>query len=434
MDMTEVKKVVDDTMSAFEEYKKTNDAAIAELKAKGTVSPELQAKLDKIEKSMAPGEEVNKKFTAADQAIKAEQDAREQAEKKAAARIDELEKRLNRPGTGGSPEEQRAELKQRVNVWLRGVHGALVKGEMNLPEPQRKAIEEARAEYKALDIADDTTGGYLAYPEYEREIIKAVTEVSPARMIARVRPTASKSVMVPKRTGQFAAVRTTEAGTRSETTGLTYGMVEVNAPEMYALVDISNHNLEDSAYDMEGEVTMEAVEQFAVLEGSEFVSGSGVDTIEGITSAAAAVATTNSGAATTVTADGMLSLKHAIKSDYARNATWIMNRTVMGSVRKLKDGAGNYLWMPGIAMGRPNTIDGDPYVEFPDMPNEGAGNKPIGYGDFRRAVTLADRIGMAMLRDPYTQATSGRVRFFFRRRVGGRVVLAEAIRLLTCAA
>ncbi|WP_348640090.1 hypothetical protein [Mesorhizobium sp. M4B.F.Ca.ET.190.01.1.1] len=37
-----------------------------------------------------------------------------------------------------------------------------------------------------------------------------------------------------------------------------------------------------------------------------------------------------------------------------------------------------------------------------------------------------------MLRDPYTQATSGNIRFIFRRRTGGRVVLAEAIRKLKC--
>jgi HK97 family phage major capsid protein len=88
--------------------------------------------------------------------------------------------------------------------------------------------------------------------------------------------------------------------------------------------------------------------------------------------------------------------------------------------------------MPGIALGRPNTIDGDPYVEVPDMPNEGAGTTPVAYGDFARGYNLVDRIAMEMLRDPYTQATSGNVRFIFRRRLGGQVVLAEAIRKLTC--
>jgi HK97 family phage major capsid protein len=149
------------------------------------------------------------------------------------------------------------------------------------------------------------------------------------------------------------------------------------------------------------------------------------------------VLTNNSGTSATIAdsdgqANGLLSLKYALKTAYARNATWVLNRTTLGSVRKLKTGDDNYLWMPGLG-GQPNTIDGDPYVEVPDMPNEGAGHTPIAYGDFSRAYTLVDRIAMEMLRDPYTQATGGNVRFIFRRRLGGQVVLAEAIRKLVCA-
>ena len=40
---------------------------------------------------------------------------------------------------------------------------------------------------------------------------------------------------------------------------------------------------------------------------------------------------------------------------------------------------------------------------------------------------------MSLLRDPYSQATSGLTRFHARKRVGGRVVRAEAIRKLKIA-
>ena len=252
----------------------------------------------------------------------------------------------------------------------------------------------------------------------------------------RVRQTSQKAVQIPKRTGQFAARRIHETGTKSETTGLAYGLEELTAPEMYALIDISNQMLEDSAFDMEAEVRLEAVEQFAVKEGAEFVSGTGVGEMEGILTNAS-VQSTNSGTSATIAdadgqANGLITLFHAIKTAYTRDASWILNRTTLGSVRKLKDGDKNYIWMPGLAQGIPNTILGAPYVEMPDMPNEGAGLFPIGFGDFRRAYTMVDRIVMEMLRDPYTQATAGNVRYIFRRRLGGKVVLAEAIRLLKC--
>lgn len=431
MEITEIKSVVDKTMTAFEEYKKANDAALAELKKTGVVSPELQAKLDKIEKAMDDGEALNQKFTAAEQEAKA---AKEEAEEQK-SRVDDLEKRLNRPLVGGS-EEAKAAAKDRHNLWLRASANAITVGVPNLPEEQRKVLDDVRGEMKSLALNPDTAGGYLAPVEYVLEMIKAETEFSPVRSLVRIRSTSNKSIQLPKRTGQFAAQWVAEQGTKSETTGLTYGLEEIVLPEMYALVDTSNQMLEDSAFDMESEIRMEAGEQFGVAEGTAVVSGNGVGKPEGWMTNAD-VGETVSGSASTIAdangqANGLLTLKHAIKTAYSRNATWALNRTTLGAVRKLKDGDNNYIWMPGIALGKPNTIDGDPYVEVPDMPSEGANTYPIAYGDFRRAYVLVDRIAMEMLRDPYTQATSGNVRFIFRRRVGGKVVLAEAIRKLKC--
>ena len=61
-----------------------------------------------------------------------------------------------------------------------------------------------------------------------------------------------------------------------------------------------------------------------------------------------------------------------------------------------------------------------------------ANTYPVAYGDFQRGYSLVDRIAMDMLRDPYTQATSGNIRFIFRRRMGGMVTMPEAIRKLKC--
>ena len=61
------------------------------------------------------------------------------------------------------------------------------------------------------------------------------------------------------------------------------------------------------------------------------------------------------------------------------------------------------------------------------MPDVAANAFPVAFGDFNRAYMIVDRINMAVLRDPFTQATSGNVRYIARRRVGGQVVQAEAI-------
>lgn len=423
-DLNEVKSIIETQGRAWEEYKSTNEALI-KAKADGKAVGDLEAKLAVIEKKgLEAGEAMSAKFVAAENEVKAAKLAA--AEAKTA--VEELEAKWNREGLFGKGGEKKSD----VNAWARAVINAHTVGTANLSPDQQKALAAVEAEYKSLGIANDTTGGYLAPSEFVREIIKGVTEMSPARQLARVRQTGSKSIMLPKRAGQFAAQWTADQGTRAETTGLSWGMLEVHAHEMYALIDISQQNLEDSAFNLEAEVNFEATEQFAVAEGLAFVSGTGVGQPEGILTNAD-VSSTNSGSAAAVTADGLLTLKHAIKTAYARNANWAMNRTTLGSVRKLKDAtSGAYLWMPGLAQGKPNTLDGDPYVEMPDMPSEGANTYPVVYGDFQRAYSLVDRIAMSMLRDPFTQATSGNIRFLFRRRVGGAVVLAEAIRKLKC--
>lgn len=405
-----------------------------------------QAKLDKINQTIddltGKKEDLEKRMKAAE-SVHAKVDELEKQLKTETANREEVERKLNQlrvSGAGGGDADTQRKAKN--NLFLRAATKAYMMGAANLSAEESKSLDEARAECKAMGVTDDTTGGYLAPPEYVREIIKGVTEQSQVRLIVRVRTTGSKSIMLPKRTGQFAAQRTSEQGNRSETDGLRYGMVEIDAPEMYALVDISQQNLEDSAFDLEAEIRLESEEQFAVKEGAEFVTGTGIGQCEGIVTNAASLATgaigiTNSGSATAIAdangvADGIITLFHAVKTQYAIRGRWLLNRTTLGAVRKLKDTNKQYIWQPGLAQGVPNTIYSAPYTEIPDMQSEGANNYPIGFGDWQRCYTLLDRVGMQLLRDPFTQATSGNVRFLMRRRVGGRVVLGEAARLLKC--
>jgi len=286
---------------------------------------------------------------------------------------------------------------------------------------------------KVLAVADDTQAGYLAPVEYANEIIRGIVEFSPIRTIARVRPTTRSSVQFPVRTGVFAARWVAELGQRSETTGLRFGLEEIPTHELYALVDVSLQMLEDSAFNLEQEIQADFAEQFGVAEGAAFVSGNAVGKPEGFLTNPN-VGVTNSGHASQITADGVISLYFDLKEDYARNGVWVLNRGTLKAIRQLKDAQGNYLWQPGLAGGVPATILDRPYVVAPDMPDIAANSTPLAFGDFRRGYLIVDRVQIAIQRDPYTQAAQGVVRFHARKRVGGQVVLAEAIRKLKIAA
>jgi HK97 family phage major capsid protein len=395
----EVKTVLDELGSKFETFKSENKTRLDEIEKKGHADPLLQDKVDKMSNDIAELAEVK-------QAHEIQQKNLEEA----TAKIESLETVLARPNASASKD---VDLQTKAfGEWLR-------KGEVD--EMERKALYES----------DDTLGGFYAPTEYVADLIKSVTEISPIRSIARVRQTDKRGIEIPKRTGQFSASFVAETSTRSETTGYTTGMMSIDAHEMYGLVDISQAMLEDSAFNLESEMGTEFAEQFAKLEGTSFVSGNGVGKPLGFTDATAGVASTNSGSGTALTANGILDLVYAIKSDYLGNARFVMNRTTFAKLLQLEDGEGQKIFHVGLNLvnGAPSTIAGHPYTLATDMPDIGGSAKPIAFGDFSKAYTIVDRVNLSVMRDPYSQATSGNIRYVARRRVGGTVVLAEAIRL-----
>lgn len=417
--LKEVKEATDTLNTAWEAFKETNDA---NLKERDVV---LEEKLDRINETLnGKAEDVNQKLTAFEQEQKAEAEAKEKALDE---KLQGIETALARKPVGSA-----ADLKQTHEAWCRAAVKSSIYGRDSLEAKEASALLEE----KALSVSNDSTGGFLAPNEYVNEILKGVVEMSPFRTICTVRTTSNRSIMVPKRTTTAAASWVSEIGTRSETTNPAFGMEEIPTHEMYALIDISEQNLEDSAFNLEQFIRDEASEQFAVTEGTAFITGDAVGKPEGVLDNSQ-VGETVSGSAATIAdsggeANGIIDCYHDIKTAYSRNATWILNRSTLGSVRKLKDDNAQYIWQPGLASLRPSTILDAPYVEMPDMPDEAANAYPMAFGDFRRGYMAVDRSSMSILRDPYTQATGGLIRFIFRRRVGGQVVISEAMRKLKC--
>jgi HK97 family phage major capsid protein len=206
------------------------------------------------------------------------------------------------------------------------------------------------------------------------------------------------------------------------------GLEEIPTHELGAFVDVSMQLLEDAAFDIAGYIQDELAESFGVAEGASFVTGSGVGRPEGfITSITAVETATND----TFVADDVIDTYYGIKTQYAQNAVWMCNRLIMRHIRKMKGSDNNYLLQPGLA-DEPNwTILGSPVFETPDMASTVVDQaKVLAFGDFRRGYMIVDRVGFTLMRDDYTQAGNGLVRFYARHRVGGQVVLPEAIRVL----
>lgn len=367
-------------------------------------------------------------------------------------RIDELEIKLKRPimdlnsATYDPDRPEAREAKRRKDIFVKILRGNgpqfLNDEEKQLARENKMLLRDLPAqEVKALSLGDDTLGGFLAPPEYVLDIIKGVQLISPIRQIATVKPTTRRSVQYPVRSGVFAAQWVGEVAQRTETSGLAYSMEEITTYEMYAEVIVSEQDLEDTVFDLAQEIQDNATEQMAKAEGAAFTVGDGLKKPEGFMTASGTAIDLSGNAGTIASAapgaagqgDGLVAAAYNLKTAYAQGATWVLNRKSLGLVRRLADSQGRYLWdanysnnTTGGAGG--GTILGIPYLEVPDMPDQGASNYPIALGNFKRGYIIVDRVDIVIKRLNEKYAEQGQIAFIVRKRVGGQLVLPEAVR------
>jgi HK97 family phage major capsid protein len=108
-----------------------------------------------------------------------------------------------------------------------------------------------------------------------------------------------------------------------------------------------------------------------------------------------------------------------------------MNSNTAGTIDKLTDGAGQYLWRNSMTAGAPDSMLGYPVEIDENMPDIGGGAYPIAFGNWKLAYVIVDKAGIRFLRDPYSDKPN--VQFYAYRRVGGGVANSEAVKLLKIA-
>jgi HK97 family phage major capsid protein len=232
-----------------------------------------------------------------------------------------------------------------------------------------------------------------------------------------------------------------ETAARPETTAPTLAEMQFPAMELYAMPAATQTLLEDAAVSIDQWIAEEVQAAFAEQEGTAFVTGDGTNKPRGFldyTKVADAswswgnlgyVATGAAGAfPASNPSDVLIDLVYSLKAGYRQNANWVMNRKTQAEVRKLKDADGNYLWQPAATADGRASLIGFPVTEAEDMPDIGADAFAVAFGDFRRGYLIVDRIGVRILRDPYSAKPY--VLFYTTKRVGGGVQDFDAIKLL----
>lgn len=333
-------------------------------------------------------------------------------------------------GAGGDVDPDKSEHASAFNRWFRkGVDNGL-----------------SDLEVKAkLTTQSDPDGGYLVPEEMEATIDRVLGTVSTIRSLARVINISTDTYKKLVNMGGASSGWVGEEDPRGETATPTFREIAVNTGEIWAMPGATQRSLDDARIDIAAWLGDEVSIEFAEKEGLAFATGDGqnkprgflaYDKIGNASYAWGKVGYVVSGAAgdfatasTSVSpADALIDLYYALKAGYRNGASFLMSDAVMAKVRKFKDADGAFVWAPPTAAAEVATILGKPVYTDDNLPGVSGGNFPIAFGDFQRAYLVVDRVGIRVLRDPYT--SKGNVLFYTTKRVGGGIVNFEALKLL----
>jgi HK97 family phage major capsid protein len=303
----------------------------------------------------------------------------------------------------------------------------------------RKGIELAPEVTAAIDIGTPADGGYFAPVEWDRTVTEKLKQLSPIRANSQVIQITTNGFSRVYSDGIVGSGWVGETAARPATTTPGLSTLAFNTGEIYANPQITQIALDDVAIDLEQWIADEVDREFAIQENIAFLSGNGTNKPNGVltyvTGAAnaathpfgAILGTTVAGAAA-VTTDEVLDLVYSLPSERNGNAKFYMNRGSLGKVRKLQDGQSNYIWQPTFQAGEPSTLAGYPVIEVPGMPAMTTGLVSILFGDMEATYLVIDRIGLRVLRDPYTNKPF--VGFYTTKRVGGGVQNPEYMKYI----
>lgn len=404
----ELKALVEAIQKGFNDFKQLNDERLAKLE-KGGATGDFEAKLAAVQGDIAKALDLKKE-------------------------IERLEAKTNLAGLmgGKGADANPDKVAYKTAFFDRFVR----KGE--------DSAELRGLQAKAWSVGTPADGGYAMPEQIDREIEKLMRDMSPMRAVCKVVRVGTSDYKKLVNVNGIASGWVGETAARPATN--TSQLAEVIPPigELYANPQVTQQALDDLFFDVEGELQDQLLEEFSIAEGAAFTSGNGTNKPKGFldyTTAATAdssrafgtlehIATGVSGDfAASNKADALFAVVGALKKAYRAGALWMMPKGVMFEVLRFKDTTGQYLWQPSIQdSGLAINLLGFRVEENEDMPAKAANSLSIAFGNFQRGYTIVDRMGMRMLRDPYTNKPY--VGFYTTKRVGGAVINSQAIKLL----
>lgn len=267
----------------------------------------------------------------------------------------------------------------------------------------------------------DADGGYLVPEEYDNRLIEKLEQENIMRSLGHVLTTSGPHKINIASTKPAAAW--IEEGGTLEFKDAKFDQILLDAHKLYVAVKVTEELLYDSAFDLESYLMTSFAKALANAEEDAFLNGTGTGQPLGLFADKGGGEVFKKLTAE-IKADDVLDLTYGLKRPYRKNAAFIMNDATIATIRKFKDGNGNFMWQPSYQVGEPDTLLGYPIHTSAFAPED-----KIAFGDFSY-YNIGDRgtRSFAQLRELF--AGNGMIGFVAKERVDGKLILPEAVKIL----
>ena len=270
----------------------------------------------------------------------------------------------------------------------------------------------------------DADGGYLVPEEYDRRLIDVLDEENIMRQLATKITTSGEHKINIAATKPAAAW--IEEGGELTFGDATFSQILLDAHKLHVAIKVTEELLYDNAFNLESYIIDQFGKALANAEEDAFLNGDGDGKPTGLFDATSGGTVADT--VTAIDADSLISLVYALKRPYRKNASFIINDANLAEIRKLKDNNGAYLWQPSYQMGEPDRILGYKVYTSAYAPTDA-----VAFGDYSY-YNIGDRGTRSFKQLNELFAGNGLVGYVAKERVDGKLVLSEAVQILSVSA
>lgn len=291
--------------------------------------------------------------------------------------------------------------------WDDAVRGAARPAEQRVDDDnaivRRLATGDLRSfTFERRDVTKSSTGAPVPTSFYDTliEHLRYTGPMMDASVVQIMRTTSGETIQVPRTSAWSNATATAEGALFAESDPSFLAFVNLRAWKYGTLFQVSREMITDSGVNLLDYIGRQAGYAIGTAVNYALTVGTGTVQPNGIVTAASSGVTGATSVTGAFTGDNLIDLRYSVDTAYTRapGAGWMMNRTALAAVRKLKENgtSGAYLFEPSLVAGQPDRLLGFPVFENPDVASPGTAVKSVIFGNLQQfMVRMAGGIEVA---------------------------------------